>query len=361
MARASINAAFELELAGRPQEALALARGALADAARTGMAAAFGSAQAAVAANSLIALGAHDEALELIAEWLGYSTLPIGEIRLRTSRAHALIQLGRLDEADAAISRVRTLVGDLVDLNHLVPLLLREADLALWVADLPRAAEATDRALEVIERGSDHTMTALAIALAARTAAAAGAPEPSRVASARGALAASGLAGWPASRAYIALADAEGEDTVAGWARATHELASLPHAFSATNAHLRGAQAMLHANDRPGAAAAIRRVLDEARALGAGRLLAEAQLLARRARLTDDEAVPLPGGLTDRESQVLDLLAEGRTNRQIAGELYISEKTASVHVSNILRKLGVANRGEAAAARRQLGAETSSR
>ena len=58
---------------------------------------------------------------------------------------------------------------------------------------------------------------------------------------------------------------------------------------------------------------------------------------------------------------MLDLLAEGRTNRQIANELYISEKTASVHVSNILRKLGVANRGEAAAARRRLSAETSRR
>jgi DNA-binding NarL/FixJ family response regulator len=67
--------------------------------------------------------------------------------------------------------------------------------------------------------------------------------------------------------------------------------------------------------------------------------------------------VQLPGGLTDREIQVLDLLAEGRTNRQIPGELFISEKTASVHVSNILRKLDVKNRGEAAAARRSLTAQ----
>ena len=60
-------------------------------------------------------------------------------------------------------------------------------------------------------------------------------------------------------------------------------------------------------------------------------------------------------GLTARELDVLALVAEGRTNRQIAEELFISAKTASVHVSNILAKLGVANRGEAGAAARRLG------
>jgi DNA-binding NarL/FixJ family response regulator len=53
-------------------------------------------------------------------------------------------------------------------------------------------------------------------------------------------------------------------------------------------------------------------------------------------------------GLTRREQEVLNLLAAGRTNRQIAGELFISEKTAGAHVSNILGKLGVAGRTEAA-------------
>ena len=54
-------------------------------------------------------------------------------------------------------------------------------------------------------------------------------------------------------------------------------------------------------------------------------------------------------GLTERELEVLRLVAAGRSNREIAGELFISPKTASVHVSNILGKLGVASRGEAAA------------
>ncbi|WP_143219863.1 response regulator transcription factor, partial [Actinomadura sp. CNU-125] len=61
------------------------------------------------------------------------------------------------------------------------------------------------------------------------------------------------------------------------------------------------------------------------------------------------------GPLTARESQVLRLLARGRSNRGIAEELFISPKTASVHVSNILAKLGVASRGEAVAAARDRG------
>jgi DNA-binding NarL/FixJ family response regulator len=60
-------------------------------------------------------------------------------------------------------------------------------------------------------------------------------------------------------------------------------------------------------------------------------------------------------GLSPREVEVLVLVAEGATNRQIAETLYISPKTASVHVSNILAKLGVASRGEAAAVAHRLG------
>ena len=53
--------------------------------------------------------------------------------------------------------------------------------------------------------------------------------------------------------------------------------------------------------------------------------------------------------MTDRELEVLRLVAAGRTNRDIAADLFISAKTASVHVSNIMAKLGAANRAEAAA------------
>jgi DNA-binding CsgD family transcriptional regulator len=73
--------------------------------------------------------------------------------------------------------------------------------------------------------------------------------------------------------------------------------------------------------------------------------------LARRAGVAlGDKTLPSPGraGLTDREFEVLRLVAAGRSNRDIAADLFISAKTASVHVSNIMAKLGAANRTEAA-------------
>ena len=65
---------------------------------------------------------------------------------------------------------------------------------------------------------------------------------------------------------------------------------------------------------------------------------------------TDD-----PFGLTRREREVLALVSTGRTNRQIADELFISESTAGVHVSNILGKLNVSSRTEAATVAARLG------
>ena len=120
---------------------------------------------------------------------------------------------------------------------------------------------------------------------------------------------------------------------------------------------------------RADAAAALARAWALADGLGARPLVAEVESLARRARIDlpeaaggDAEAEPAAGelavpdelGLTPREREVLALVADGRTNRQIAEALFISNKTASVHVSNILAKLGVANRGEAAAVAHRL-------
>ena len=97
----------------------------------------------------------------------------------------------------------------------------------------------------------------------------------------------------------------------------------------------------------------LRSAHDVARELEARPLLEGVVALARRARIdlgTQTATPPADGlGLTPRELEVLLLVADGRTNPQIAEQLYISAKTASVHVSNILRKLEVSNRGEAAA------------
>jgi DNA-binding NarL/FixJ family response regulator len=101
--------------------------------------------------------------------------------------------------------------------------------------------------------------------------------------------------------------------------------------------------------------------------LSARPLDTEIKALARRARLVLTPPASGPGqaadaptpaeqlGLTPREAEVLALVAAGRSNRQIAQELFISPKTASVHVSNILAKLGVHTRVEAAAVAHRLG------
>jgi DNA-binding CsgD family transcriptional regulator len=89
-----------------------------------------------------------------------------------------------------------------------------------------------------------------------------------------------------------------------------------------------------------------------AREMGAGALERRASRLATRSRVPLPESASVEGPLsrlTPREREVLERLATGATNKVIAAELYISEKTVSVHVSNLLAKLGVENRGAAAA------------
>ncbi len=93
---------------------------------------------------------------------------------------------------------------------------------------------------------------------------------------------------------------------------------------------------------------------DTAVTLGAGPLKGAILRLARRAKIDLGSEVPPLSleeepTLTPREHEVLELVAAGRSNHQIAEILFISDKTASVHVSNILRKLQVSSRGEAAA------------
>jgi DNA-binding CsgD family transcriptional regulator len=101
---------------------------------------------------------------------------------------------------------------------------------------------------------------------------------------------------------------------------------------------------------------ALRHACVTAERLGAEPLLRRIHALARSARLdlTKEPAEPAPVspltelGLTGREADVMQLVAAGMSNGAIGARLFISRKTASVHVSNILRKLGVSNRIEAA-------------
>lgn len=166
-------------------------------------------------------------------------------------------------------------------------------------------------------------------------------------------------------RAYLRTAAAEAS-RLAGpgdpdlWRIAVEAWEQVPAPHRAGYARLRRAEALLgHPGQRPQAQAELTAARETAIRLGARALDEEAGHLATRARLGPLMAgAPDPGdrfGLTQRERDVLGLVCAGRTNRQIAAELFISPKTAGLHVSHILAKLNATTRGEAAALAHRLG------
>jgi DNA-binding CsgD family transcriptional regulator len=144
----------------------------------------------------------------------------------------------------------------------------------------------------------------------------------------------------------------------AAWDQAAAAWAAVSEPYPLAQSLLHAAEVAVASGDRDGAAESLRRAAVLAAQLGAAPLSEEITILARRARIRvpgadgDTAAGREAGagpGLTERELEVLRLVAAGRSNREIAAELFISPKTASVHVSNILGKLDAATRGEAAA------------
>jgi DNA-binding CsgD family transcriptional regulator/tetratricopeptide (TPR) repeat protein len=171
-----------------------------------------------------------------------------------------------------------------------------------------------------------------------------------------------------AATAYRLMAAAEerrrdGDAAVAAWQQAAAAWEAAGDAWPLAYARFRLAEALCADGARDEAAVPLRAAARTAELLHARPLADDVQALARRARLGLDAASmaeageddTIPFGLTDREREVLALVAAGRSNGQIAAALFISPKTASVHVSNILAKLGVAGRVEAAAVAHRLG------
>lgn len=135
------------------------------------------------------------------------------------------------------------------------------------------------------------------------------------------------------------------DDLAAAWHRVVGLFDERADPYELARSRLRLAEVLTAAGD-PGATALLERVRTAARGLGARPLLAAVDRVGTR---------PAATGLTAREAEVLALLADGRSNGEIGRALFISTKTASVHVSNILAKLGVASRGEAVAVARAEG------
>ena len=165
---------------------------------------------------------------------------------------------------------------------------------------------------------------------------------------------------WNAERTRLA-----GTGDPRAWSAAVKAWQDLGCPHRSGYAGWRQAQALLEAGHRAAAASGVLRAAAAA-ARGHAPLLAQIGTLAERARIplqppmADSRAAPSPPqdrayGLTGRELAVLRLLAAGRTNAQIGAELYISPKTAGVHVSSILRKLGVSGRVQAAALAERAG------
>ncbi len=151
-------------------------------------------------------------------------------------------------------------------------------------------------------------------------------------------------------------------DEAEAWRAAADAWSSMGLAAQEAYARWREGAAWLARDERTSAVAAIERGYAQAIAVGAGAIRAALEHLASRARLRLPTVIDGQAGghrrrlgLTPREAEVLALVARGMTNRQIAGELYITEKTASAHVSNILAKLDVRSRTHAAAIAVQSG------
>jgi ATP/maltotriose-dependent transcriptional regulator MalT len=166
---------------------------------------------------------------------------------------------------------------------------------------------------------------------------------------------------WDAERTRLA-----GASDPATWSAAAKTWEDLGCPHRAGYAWWRCAEAQL-ASGQPSPAAATALRTAAAAAQGHVPLLAQIRGLAQRARISLQAApaaspetlrpaeAPVPYGLTGRELAVLRLVAAGRTNAQIGKELFISPRTTSVHVTNILRKLGVSGRVQAAAIAERAG------
>jgi DNA-binding CsgD family transcriptional regulator/tetratricopeptide (TPR) repeat protein len=146
----------------------------------------------------------------------------------------------------------------------------------------------------------------------------------------------------------------EGDADMAAWDAVAAAWSELGRPYRAAYARWRAAEAAAAAEDRAAAGERLRAAHATATELGALPMLEHLEGLARRLRLRldgggDREAgAEAAYGLTPREREVLVEVAAGKTNREIAAALFISESTAGVHVSNILGKLGVSTRTEAA-------------
>jgi DNA-binding CsgD family transcriptional regulator len=380
----AVSESHVLEGLGEHERAASVARAGIVRARDYGLARSTGTFLAINVAEPLVALGRWDEAIEVIEHALALSPPQLNRIGLRHLAGEIALRRGDLIDAQALTAAARTAlsraghVGRKGGQYHL-PLVQLEAELCLAEG---RQADAQDVMAAAVDRfdlvrdpryawpllNVGARACAVAPAVAARDRAAA--QRAGDLLSQLRALAQKLESSGPVQQANRLTFDAQagadpagaaaGGQALARWDAAAAAWDGLAQPFERATALFRAAEAGMTDGDRDGAAQRLRRAADLAGQLGARPLGEEIAVLARSARLAlgigHDGGIPAPPGLglTAREFEVLRLVTAGRSNPEIAAELFISAKTASVHVSNILGKLGVSSRGEAAAAAHRL-------
>jgi ATP/maltotriose-dependent transcriptional regulator MalT len=386
IARAYINCSQGLDDVGRTEEAIALGIAGIPAADRLGMSRSGGDQLRLQAVWRLLRIGRLAEAERMLQPALENATSPFNVAGAQAFAGRLAIERGELDLAQSHLDPAWELMQRSGGFQLIGPTMAARVLLEIRRGKLGRARE---RASEGLDRAAaapgnlryNAELYWLAVRVEAELAERArvsGDQEAVR-ASERAAIAAVGTISEtvsqvpgdgapPESVAFLALAQAEltrlrGERDPAPWNIAAQRFGAIGAVYPAAYAQFRAAEALALSGVRPGEIAVpLEAAHAVAREIGSRPFLAEVAELARRTGvpLADRDADAEHGaaadlGLTDREVEVLRLLTEGRTNRQIGQELFITAKTASVHVSNILGKLGVKNRAEAGAAAHRMG------
>lgn len=369
--RAMFNLAIGAYEGGDMPTALRWARAGLALAARTGLAhSVYGLEQHFIEALALHSVGRWDECLQVVARAAGAH----GAATAHVDTIGLLIHVARGESADVAGNRS----GESDHPAATVNLACAAIEQALWRGDAAAAVARCDQLRADLLSAYGETGLALVRAAALALTAAADAAVAARrtedveasvtwiaeadrlLAMARqvtdersGPLAASEVRG-PEVQAWVLRAVAEharanaADDQVGRWREAV-EATNYGNVYAQAWARWRHAEALVEADDRDSADTEVAVALELAEGLRAVPLRGAIRGLRRRARLGPPTARQVDHILTPRERDVLRLVSKGRSNRQIGAELYISDKTASVHVSNILAKLHAGTRAEAAA------------
>ena len=377
------NLAVNLAMAGRLHEAQdAAARGV--EAARTeGLQRRYGMDLAALEGDVLTRLGRWDEAADVMDAGLALDSSGRGTIYLATARGRLEALRGDVTAAGRWFGFADELAQGQIDADLAGYLARARGEAALVEGDAASALEIAHAGLVPLEGADDHFVRSPLLVLAIQ--AAADVAEAARAAHDAGAAAeasasvvahvtelgarADSAAPMVAALRAHALAEAsrlDGRSDPEHWTDAAHRFAEIPDPYGVAYARHRAAEAILR---RDGVKADVGALLRDAAAgasgLGAVPLHRSIETLARRARVPMELPEPAPArpaarrdapaGLSAREIEVLRLVADGRSNGEIGEALFISRKTAGVHVTHILDKLGVANRVEAAMAASRLG------